>query len=183
MQYLKKLFLNLIIIALDILLIVVCVKAFTHQLAPIIGVVSVVGILTIIILLITKVQNRYFRYRRPGMFKTTLVVILIAIITAFAGCQPLASYKDKAIDYISDFITSANTNTNTTTITTNATATTPPATTTSPATATTPEPSKAKETTKTDKLSPQNVSEQELKDNPELQKIITDKEATEKQLR
>jgi len=171
MQYLKKLFLNLVIITLDVLLILVSVKAFTHKLSPIIGVISVVGILTTFFLLITQVQNKHLRYRRPGMFKTTLVVILIAIIASFAGCQPLASYKDKAFDYISNLMASPNTNT--ITITNNITAST------APTIIPTITPTPTEETTKIAKPSLDNISEQELKENPELQKIIDDKKTEE----
>jgi uncharacterized protein YkwD len=100
------------------------------------------------------------------MVKTTLFLILIAIIVTFTGCQPLTSYKDKATDYIDNLLESTNKDT---IITTNTTASTTPETSTTP----------TKKSTYKDKLNLSNISEQELRDNPELQKTIEAKKAEE----
>jgi len=104
MRYLKKLLLNLAVLVAEVGLIWVAYNAFTHKFAPLVGALSVIGLIALLWFLIHLSRGRRFRYQRPGMIKTTLIVIALVVIFAFAGVQPLASYKDATIGKITDFI-------------------------------------------------------------------------------
>lgn len=99
-QYGIKLLLNLCIIGLEISLIWTGYNAFTQQWSPIWGAVIFIGNIAILWICLSIVRQRKFRWQRPGLFKTTLALIAVAIICTFAGIQPLASYKDSlVVDY------------------------------------------------------------------------------------
>ncbi len=96
-RYLKKLVLNLTVLATEIGLIWVAYNTFTHRYTPLVGALSIMGIIVLLWFLISLSKKRGFRYKRPGMIKTTIVVISLMVIFAFAGVQPLAGYKDNLI--------------------------------------------------------------------------------------
>ena len=104
MRYLKKLLLNLAVLATEVSLIWVAYNAFTHKFTPLVGALAVIGLISLLWFLIRISRGRRFRYQRPGMIKTTLAVIALVAIFAFAGVQPMALYKDEAIGKITNFI-------------------------------------------------------------------------------
>ena len=99
-NYWLKLSINLTIIGLEVLVVWLGYKLFTHQLVPVIGVVLFLVTIGVIIALIKKAGSRPFRWQRPGLFKTTLCVIAILLVCSFAGVQPFAGYKDNALRVI-----------------------------------------------------------------------------------
>jgi hypothetical protein len=96
-RYATKLLLNLCIIGLEIALIWTGYNTFTQQWKPIYGAIIFISNIAILWFCLSIVRQKRFRYQRPGLFKTTLALIAIAIICTFAGIQPLASYKDSLI--------------------------------------------------------------------------------------
>lgn len=97
-RYIRKLFLNIFIIGLEAMLIWVGYNAFTQQWGPILGAGVLIGILVVLWILISLSRQKGFRRQRPGLVKTTLVVLLLAVICTFAGVQPLVGYKDSLIE-------------------------------------------------------------------------------------
>lgn len=103
-RYLKKLILNLTVLATEIGLIWVAYNTFTHTYTPLVGALSLIGFIALLWFLINLSKRRGLRYQRPGMIKTAIAVIFLLAIFAFAGVQPVASYKDQAIGKITNYI-------------------------------------------------------------------------------
>ena len=104
MRYFKKLLLNLAVLATEVSLIWVTYNAFTHKFTPLVGALSVIGLIVLLWFLLHLSKRRGFRNQRPGMIKTTLAVIAIVAICAFAGVQPLAGYKDSLFNNIGNIV-------------------------------------------------------------------------------
>lgn len=96
-RYLKKIILNLIVLATEIGLICVVYYTYTNRFTLLVGALSVIGLIAFLWFLISLSRKRRFRYQRPGMIKTTIAAIFLLAILAFAGVQPLAGYKDNLI--------------------------------------------------------------------------------------
>lgn len=100
-RYLKKLFLNLIVISSEFALIWTGYNAFTQKWEPALGATIFIANIVVIWVCLS-VINRKFRYKKPGLLKTTLTVIGILVICAFAGVQPLSDMKDNMLDKIAN---------------------------------------------------------------------------------
>lgn len=72
---------------------------FTHQVSPIIGsIIFILGIAAWVIVII--ILRRRYSWAKPSFKLTTFIVIAILLILTFAGVQPMADYKDQAIEKI-----------------------------------------------------------------------------------
>jgi hypothetical protein len=96
-----RLFLNLSILSLLIILILFGINLFSHQLnadALISSLIFIAGIALFIWLWIIVNKNSW---RRPSMKLTLLCVVAIFLIFAFAGVEPMSSYKNNVFDFFS----------------------------------------------------------------------------------
>ncbi len=106
LKLLSKLGLNLLVLTTLGLLIWSSIKAFSHQWTPAIGCIVVIVTLTLFILICTQLSR--WKYRKPSMSLTIFALIVLFLVTAFSGVEPIASYKDMAINKVSTAIQSDN---------------------------------------------------------------------------
>ena len=98
-----KLFLNLLVLALLGVIIWSAVKLFSGEFfhRPLIG--SLVFFVEIIAFALLCKHTRANRWRPPNVMLTLLVLVAMAVVMAFAGCQPLANYKNNVTNRIGTF--------------------------------------------------------------------------------
>ena len=97
-----KLFLNLLALAFLGFIIWSALKLFSGSFlqSPLIG--SLVFFAEIIAFIFLCRHVRANRWRSPSIVITTLVLIVMAVVMAFAGVSPLSAYKDNIFDAVSD---------------------------------------------------------------------------------
>lgn len=92
-KYLTNLGLNLLLAFCGIMVVVSLVALFSHSWSPI------NSVLLVILWCVGAWVILYFRNKKftghPTMTSTNIIVIVIILLCAFAGVQPMASYKDK----------------------------------------------------------------------------------------
>lgn len=99
MKYARKLLLNVLILASEVCLIWLAYRSFTGKTEPLVGAISFIAALVFLWFLIYLSRLRVFRRQRPGMIKTTFLVVILLAILSFAGIQPLEEIKDTGIEY------------------------------------------------------------------------------------
>jgi len=92
-----KLLLNLLVLALFGVIVWSAVKLFSGEFlhSPLIGSLVFFGEITAFVLLCR--HTRANRWRPPSIVVTALVIIAMLVVMAFAGVQPMSSYKDNVI--------------------------------------------------------------------------------------
>ena len=112
-----KLFLNLLVLALFGLIVWSAIKLFSGGFltSPLIG--SVVFFVEIVAFVLLCRHARANRWRPPSVVATTLVVMAMLIVMAFAGVHPISNYKDRVVSDISGFIKSSDNQSKVTSIT------------------------------------------------------------------
>lgn len=93
-RYWLKLLVNIAIIALEILTIYSAYALFAHKWEPVRSVLTLLGIITLLYFSWKAGNQRWSRWQRPGLMKTTSVVLAIAVICTFAGIEPMSTFKD-----------------------------------------------------------------------------------------
>lgn len=104
MNYIKKLGFNLLVLGCEIMAVLSVIAIFNHWWSPIVSVLSVVVWVAGTILLLNYGRGRI--RGRPTLIATTVALVGIIILSAFAGVQPLASIKDNAINTIKEGVES-----------------------------------------------------------------------------
>jgi len=96
-----KLFLSLLVIAGLVDIIRRGYELFTHHTEPLKNTIIFLVEFAIWIWIITVLRKRRYKYRKPK-FKVILIsVVAIVLVCAFAGIDPMSSYKDKIFSAIS----------------------------------------------------------------------------------
>ena len=99
-----RLFLNLVVLAAFVGLCVYSHLLFTHQLEPLAGsIVLLIG--TAAWILLIQLLRRRYGQEKPSFKLTTFLVLVILLVFAFAGVQPLATYKNSVIQWAQAKIT------------------------------------------------------------------------------
>jgi uncharacterized protein YkwD len=100
---LYRILLNLSLLSLIGLIIWTCIKLFSIQFLqnPLIGSLVFMGELVFLIWLWRIVAKN--SWRKPSMKLTAFALVVIVVIFAFAGVQPITSYKDDAIGKVTTF--------------------------------------------------------------------------------
>lgn len=70
---------------------------FTHKLSPLSGSIALIIGITIWVLLIIFLNKKY-RWVKPTFKLTTFLTIVVLLIFAFAGVQPMSAYKDTLVE-------------------------------------------------------------------------------------
>jgi predicted PurR-regulated permease PerM len=86
--------------------IVSLIAIFAHWWLPAQSIISLLFWGTAIGLLLRMVKNKL--NNRPSLTATTFVVIILAILSSFAGLQPMASVKDKIVNSINSQVQTIN---------------------------------------------------------------------------
>ena len=96
----RKLFINLLVITGLGLAAWNGYLLFTHQIAPVRGTIIFLVAVGFSIWIISILRSRRYRYTKPS-FKLIFSSLLgITLVCAFAGIEPLATYKDISIDFV-----------------------------------------------------------------------------------
>ena len=86
---LKKVLLNLMIIAGEVSLLRFGYGVLADKYDPIKGCAIVIGLGIFIVLLTIKSKDKGYRWKRPGLWKTTALVAVVLVILSFFGYNPL----------------------------------------------------------------------------------------------
>ena len=97
-----KLFLNLLVLAVFGFIVWSAIKLFSGEFlnSPLIGSLAFFGEIVAFIFLGRHSRNN--KWRPPSIFRTVIALVMIAIVFAFAGVQPLSDYKDSAIKWFTE---------------------------------------------------------------------------------
>lgn len=99
--WIHKLFLSLLVIAGLVDIIRRGHELFTHHTEPLKNTIIFLVEFAVWIWIITVLRKRRYKYRKPK-FKVILIsVVAIVLVCAFAGIEPMSSYKDKIFSAIS----------------------------------------------------------------------------------
>jgi hypothetical protein len=104
-----KLFLALLAIAVFVELVRRGYLAFARQSSSNVNTIIFLLEIGLLVLVISALRSDRFKWAKPSFKGVLLSVVVIASVCAFAGVQPLTSYKDTAIDLVGkswQFITS-----------------------------------------------------------------------------
>lgn len=96
----RKLFLSLLVIAGLGLVTWTGYLLFTHQSDPISGTVTLLLEIGFLIWIISVLRSRKYKRIKPSFKLVFFSVVGITLICAFAGIEPLATYKDTSLDVI-----------------------------------------------------------------------------------
>ena len=97
---LAKCILSLLIIAGMVDIIRRGYTLFTRQIDPAINTAIFLGELGLWIWIITILRSRKFKYTKPKFKLVFITVLVIVLVCAFAGIEPLATYKNVTQDYL-----------------------------------------------------------------------------------
>jgi len=96
----RKLFLNLLVIAGLGLSVWNGYLLFTHQATPVRGTIVFVASVGFLIWIISVLRSRRYKYTKPS-FKLIFGAMLgILLVCAFAGIQPMSSFKDRGTSWV-----------------------------------------------------------------------------------
>ena len=104
-----KLFLALLVIAVFVELVRRSYFVFARQGSSNMNIIIFLLEIGLLVLVISALRSDRFRWAKPSFKGVLLSVVVIALVCAFAGVQPLTSYKDTTIDLVGkgwQFITS-----------------------------------------------------------------------------
>ncbi len=93
-----KLLVNLLLIASIIGAVIICVATINQKLSPAAGGAGLVVTVGLFIWSIMLMSSPKLFYRKPNLAVVLLSIIAITLVCAFAGIQPLATYKDNIIN-------------------------------------------------------------------------------------
>jgi len=104
-----KLFLSLLVMAGFVDIIYRGYILFTHQISPVMGTILFLVEVGVWIWLVIVLRMPKYRYSKPGFWIVFGAVLGIILVCAFAGIQPLSTYKDNVIQKTSAFTKMAST--------------------------------------------------------------------------
>ena len=96
----RKLLLCLLVIA------GICVAAwtgyrlFTHQINSVIGTILFLTEIGLLIWIVRVLRSSRFRWIKPSFQLVFWPIVVITLVCAFAGIEPLSSVKDRVINFI-----------------------------------------------------------------------------------
>ncbi len=93
-----KLLVNLLFITSIIGAGIICVSVINQTLSFAVGAASFVVTVGLFIWSVTLLSSPKLFYRKPSFIVVLLSIIVITLVCAFAGIQPLATYKDNIIN-------------------------------------------------------------------------------------
>lgn len=93
----KKLFLDLLVVACLGVAVWSGYVLFTHQINPVWGTVILLVDIGVLIWNISVLCNRRWKWRNPKFKWVFLSILVILMVCAFGGVQPLSTYKDKVV--------------------------------------------------------------------------------------
>jgi len=99
--WIHKLFLSLLVIAGLVDIIRRGYELFTHHTEPLKNTIIFLVEFAIWIWVITILRKRRYKYRKPKFKVILILVVAIVLVCAFAGIEPMSSYKDKVFSAIS----------------------------------------------------------------------------------
>jgi len=99
-----KLFLSLIVIAGLVDIIRRGYLLFTQRTDPIRNTVIFLVELGLWLWIVVILRSRRYKYRQPKLKLVFITVIAITLVCAFAGIEPLSSYKDEVFNSITDYL-------------------------------------------------------------------------------
>jgi len=99
-----KLFLSLLVITGLVDIIRRGYTLFTHQTDPIKNTIIFLVEVGLWFWIVTILRSRRYKYRNPKFKLVFIIVIAITLVCAFAGIEPLSSYKDGALNSVSDYL-------------------------------------------------------------------------------
>ena len=101
----RKLFLDLLVIVCLIVAGWVGYQLFfSHKLEPVMGSIIFIVDIGVLIWNIAVLRNHYYKRMYPSFKMVFLSLLVISIILAFAGVQPLSSYKGLVVDRVASVI-------------------------------------------------------------------------------
>lgn len=101
----RKLFLDSLVIVCLIVAGWVGYQLFVlHNLDPVMGSIIFIVDVGVLIWNVTVLRNHYYRRMYPSFKIVFLLLFAVVLILAFAGIEPLASYKDLAIEQVTSII-------------------------------------------------------------------------------
>jgi len=74
-------------------------RLFTHQIAPVIGTVVFLAEIGLLTWIISVLRSSRFRWRKPSFKLVFWSLLIITLVCAFAGIEPISSAKDRVIDF------------------------------------------------------------------------------------
>jgi S1-C subfamily serine protease len=98
----RKIFLNLLVIAGLGVAAWTGYILFTHQTTPVMGTILFLVVLGFSIWVISVVRSRRYRYTKPSFKLVFFSLLGIALVCAFAGIEPMSSFKDRATVWVGD---------------------------------------------------------------------------------
>lgn len=110
-----KLFLNLLVITGLGLAAWTGYILFTHQTNPVKGTIIFLASVGFLIWVISVVRSRRYRYAKPSFKLVFFPLLGIALVCAFAGIEPLSSFKDRGISWVGETLETVTSSTPTTT--------------------------------------------------------------------
>lgn len=96
----RKLFLSLLVIISLVLAVQTGYLVFTHQAAAVKGTIIFLAELGVLFWLISILRSYRYRRRKPSFKSVFFALVGIALVCAFTGIEPLASYKDWAASFV-----------------------------------------------------------------------------------
>lgn len=99
-----KLFLSLLVIAGLVDIMRRGYTLFTHQTDPIKNTIILLVEVGLWFWIVAILRSRRYRYRKPKFKLVFIAVIAITLVCAFAGIEPLSSYKDNLFNSVSDYL-------------------------------------------------------------------------------
>jgi hypothetical protein len=91
-----KIILSLLVILGIILLIWFGYRVFTHEITPLFGAITFLIGIAIFVAIIWLLRKKYIWYA-PSFKLITLIVVIVAVVFAFAGVEPIQGYKNNVI--------------------------------------------------------------------------------------
>ena len=98
----RKVFLNLLVIAGLGVAAWTGYVLFTHQTTPVMGTILFLVVVGFSIWVISVVRSRRYRYTKPSFKLVFFSLLGIALVCAFAGIEPMLSIKDRATDWVAE---------------------------------------------------------------------------------
>jgi uncharacterized protein YkwD len=98
----RKLFLNLLVIAAFGLAVWTGYILFTHQTTPVKGTIVFLVVVGFLIWFISVVRSRRYRYTKPSFKLVFWALVGICLVCAFAGVEPLSTIKDEGIAWVGE---------------------------------------------------------------------------------
>lgn len=75
-------------------------QLFMHQIAPVIGTIVSLAEIGLLIWIMSVLRTSRFRWRKPSFKLVFWSLIVIALVCAFVGIEPMSSTKDRVVSFV-----------------------------------------------------------------------------------